>query len=377
VTCVGDDLVTCGSDGLVADTQSCILGCNGTALRCNIFQPTGLDWTDVTAGTVPLVVPQFQTALIDTDAEVIWVNGTPLGGFASHTANWGGFTTGWVVSFSYVDIQGEVHIEGSQHIAIVARTTIVVAARVDAAAHLDIPGPGGAAPGGFHPGDGGDPTCTTVGTGGGGGGGHAGLGGNGTPVGGYVFGAGGPVISDWQLNPLVGGGAGGSCALFGGIGGAAGGNLLMAAGESIDIQAGGYLETSGGGGRDASGGGGAGGLISLEAPTVTVGGTLHTRGGGGGCYQGVGADGWFGGSGCETSTNAADGGNGGYGGSGPGSLAGEPGGPTSNSVGAGGGGAAGFIVINVGPAQGSPALPGVLIPNVSSGAVYLGNITPE
>ncbi len=378
VECVGGDLVTCGGDGLVAETTACTLGCNATALRCNIFQPTGLDWTDVTAGNDPLVVLDGQTALIDTENEIVWVNGSPVSGYGSRTATWGGFTTGWVISFSYVDIRGNVQITGSQSLALVARTTITVAnnARVDASGHLDVPGPGGAAPGDAHLANGGNTICDGGGFPGGGGGGHAGLGGNGSAVTGYTTGQGGSVVNDWQLNPLLGGGAGGSCNIFG-VGGAAGGNLLLVAGESIHIVSGSVVHASGGGGQDASAGGGAGGLISVEAPTVTVEGTLRAAGGGGGCWGGQGADGWYSSSGCLDSS--ANGGDGGPRGTNTSDLSGEAGGVPQSIYGAGGGGAAGIIIVNVGPSQGAPSLSGSypLIPDATSMAAHVGNITPE
>jgi hypothetical protein len=147
--------------------------------------------------------------------------------------------------------------------------------------------------------------------------------------------------------------------------------LLLVAGESIDIQLGAYVDASGGGGQDASAGGGAGGIISLEAPTVTVGGTLHTRGGGGGCWQNNGSDGWMGGSGC---TDVVAGGDGGLN---AGGLDGEDGAPAPSNIGGAGGGGSGIIVINVGPAQGAPTVTGSLIPTAATSAVHLGTITPE
>lgn len=369
--CAGDALVTCGTDGLVASAASCALGCDATEIRCSYFQPTGLDWTDVTAGSVSLVVPHFQIATIDTTAEVIMINGQYFTGYASRNATLGGFDTVWVVSFDQVDIQGELRVTGDQSIAIVARSSITVGGWLDVSAHLNVPGAGGVAPGESHPGNGSGPSCSGVASAGGGGGGHAGLGGEGGTITGYASGGSGLLVDDWQLNPLWGGGAGGSCPSFG-IGGAAGGNVLLVAGELIDVQLGGIVDASGGGGVSTTAGGGAGGTVSLEAPVVTIAGTINNRGGGGGCWQDNGADGRIGGTGCTSVVAGGDGG-------GPNAvgLNGEQGENGTGSYGGAGGGAAGVIVINVGPSQGAPEVTGALIPDATTSAVHLGNLTPQ
>jgi hypothetical protein len=198
-----------------------------------------------------------------------------------------------------------VRVIGSRPLLVVASGSVEVAGVVDAGAHLDQPGAGGAPPesgsgagmAGIHSG------ATADGGGGGAGFGTAGaVGGDalctksgctGTALGG----AGGPIYGDLDLSVLVGGSGGGppgdtptSCGRQ--SAGAGGGAIQLSSVVEIRIEAGGGINVGGGGGGTGlycpfenwggASGGGSGGAIYLHAPRVINLGTLAANGGGGG-----------------------------------------------------------------------------------------------
>lgn len=364
--CLNEQRVTCDVDGLVVDAIDCFMGCNELSDRCHYFEPTALAWTDVTAGISSLVVTAQQYATIESTTGDIVIDGQPLTGYVSHQTLTSGIQ---ILSFDHIDIQGYVEVTGVNTLALVSTTTITIGGYLDAAARMDSPGPGGWPTGMSNPGNGDDASCDEWGYSGGGGGGHAGNGGEGSAGGGYSVGVAGLPVNDWLLDPPEGGGAGGGCDWWGhGAGGASGGILLLAAGQSVEVQAGSTVDTSGGGGQGGAGGGGAGGLISIEAPEVTVAGRLLSIGGGGGCEVGDGHDGSEGSYGCYDGTQAS-----GDGGPSATSVDGGDGQLTPTSAGYSGGGSAGFLIINVGPTQGTPVVTGTLIPDsVFTDAVKIG-----
>ncbi len=136
----------------------------------------------------------------------------------------------------------------------------------------------------------------------------------------------------------------------GGVAGHGGGVLALVANGSITVE--GAINASGesgGGGVHPSaggGGGGAGGLIVLDAPTVSATGSIFTNGGGGGEASGVtGNDGVNGNdpsvTGAGPTAGAASGGQGGAGG--VGTTAAQSGGSVAGHAGGGGGGSVGVI----------------------------------
>lgn len=150
-----------------------------------------------------------------------------------------------------------------------------------------------------------------------------------------------------------------------GVGSNGGGAVYLIANTSITIQASGAIYASGGGGdggdttSGAGGGGGSGGLIGLDAPTITAMGIIAANGGGGGGGAGN-TDGGNGGDGAQPGVTAtwnqrAAGGTGGAqnpsantpGGQGgvTGNLAGEVS-PASPGGSGGGGGGVGVIWVH-------------------------------
>ncbi|HEY4181426.1 MAG TPA: hypothetical protein VGM90_31485 [Kofleriaceae bacterium] len=159
--------------------------------------------------------------------------------------------------------------------------------------------------------------------------------------------------------PLLAGGCdgakGAAGSTMGGVGGFGGGALQLTARTAITIQSSGRINAGGGGGQfgvtsttgGGGGGGGAGGMIGLEAPTVTTmaGAILAANGGGGG--QGGGGAAGTAGQDAQVSATAAAGGTGGAGGvGGAGSTTAAGGDGHEDGAGAGaGGGGAGYIAI--------------------------------
>jgi hypothetical protein len=146
-----------------------------------------------------------------------------------------------------------------------------------------------------------------------------------------------------QAGAAVAGGTGGPAGHGGGV-------LALVANGSITVE--GIVNASGegaGGGVHPSaggGGGGAGGLIVLDAPTVSATGSIFTNGGGGGEASGVtGNDGVAGNdptvAGATATNGATSGGQGGAGG--VNATAAGAGGSVAGHAGGGGGGSVGVI----------------------------------
>lgn len=137
-------------------------------------------------------------------------------------------------------------------------------------------------------------------------------------------------------------------------GGSGGGAVYLLAGMAIAVN--GTIDASGAGSTvgtipDAGGGGGgAGGMIGLEAPTLTVAAAASVYANGGGGSSGTGGS-TAGSSGADpaSATMPAPGGNGpttngGPGGNGATTMPAKPGGPGKNSGGGGGGGGGAGVV---------------------------------
>ncbi len=205
-------------------------------------------------------------------------------------------------------------------------------------------------------------------SGGGGGGGFGGAGGKGGEEGGSPVTTGGAVGSPIDLMVLRGGcdgGRGGDSSATGGppgVGGAGGGGVWIATDTgTLVIGPGARIDASGAGGAHGVGsaaadyggaGGGSGGLIVLQAPSITLdpSAQIFANGGGGGGGAEAGKSGHDG----SDPTGPSSGGGGGMGGSAAGlggfgysslalSLTGADGDPVVHGGGGGGGGGAGAI----------------------------------
>jgi hypothetical protein len=166
----------------------------------------------------------------------------------------------------------------------------------------------------------------------------------------------GPVVGVTSVRGGCAGGtgAGNQAGLVGGVGGAGGGAVYLIAAASIVVTGNIYASGAGGAGglqRRGGGGGGSGGLIGLEAPTITVTGTVTANGGGGGGGGGATTASLLGDDGTTYSYNvSAQGGarvqsNGAIGGNGASvsSPNGNAGGNNANYGAGGGGGSVGLV----------------------------------
>ena len=244
-----------------------------------------------------------------------------------------------------------VQVTGARALVLWSASTLTVDGQIDAASHsVGTPKTGPGSP----------ESCTIVAGaqgGGGPGGAFAGSAGNG----GDATGAGGTADSGINsLDHIRAGCPGGPGGLPNrGLGGNQGGAVYLMAHDAVVV--GGIINASGGGGFAAGmagggGGGGSGGLIGLDAPTVTITQLGHAFAVGGGGAGGGGSTSG-GTSGKEASccavvgamrASSSDGTN--FGGSGAtGTSTGESGGPGNGGAGAsgggGGGGSTGFIKV--------------------------------
>jgi hypothetical protein len=260
-----------------------------------------------------------------------------------------------------ITISSNIRFVGDKAIVLLAKDAIVVDRDLDVSSSwaLLAAGAGGDSPGCIMSVLNGNPGAVGGGGGGGAGGsfvGQGGRGGNGSLPGNSMTSAlGGSSLSG--TTPLVirggcRGGAGGAGTMAGRLGGHGGGAIYLVAGASITVAA--SINAFGAGGLGGvssyvgGSGGGAGGMIVLDAPSVTTGtGTILNAiggtGGEGGDDNGSGATGADGASAAPTSTGA-----GGDGGAGSGSDAstGEPGAPGGGGGGGGGGGYIGVFSLS-------------------------------
>lgn len=312
--CIGDDLVTCNTDGQTVSVQECPLGCNAQAdpQRCHRLDPSNLPPALLCVNGYDLVVDS--DVVIDTDA------GTITGvwdGYIHHTVVSQGADAPAIGAFSFnsltIDPGVSVTVTGHNALALLACTRLDLAGTIDAGGTGTGGGAGGYDGGasgedGYGPCPGaaaadGTTTCPAYCASGGGGAGHVAAGGDGGPVGCSMDGelvqrdpgTGGGICGTAGLVPLAGGsgGAGGTPvpgvdSSAPGSGGGGGGAVQLVAGTVLSIGTGGGVDAGAeGGGPTVSGGGaggGAGGAILLEAPAVEIhtGTFLAANGGGGG-----------------------------------------------------------------------------------------------
>lgn len=354
-------VVTCS--GGEASTTICPLGCSSTATACAQLHPSnvGLGWTDASSDV--LAFDDVGTSTIDTDQ-------CPANRRVTQTD--GSVICVLPARIVYVGSSTRLRVTGPVPLAIVASEVVVIDGIVDAAARLDLPGPGGFSGGDADQPAGRGPTAGAAGggppSGGGSGGGGAGRCGGGGDGGGAPKAAGGnAATAGWDLTPLFGGSGGGrghvplpAPASSAGAGGAGGGALQITSLGSISVS--GAVTVAGGGGRSglasveaAGGGAGSGGSLLLEAPEIRLasGGILTATGGGGGGGSGRGGAGEDGSNGALRvdrapggAAGARGGGDGGDSGAGT-ELDGLPGGIVNarGSLGGGGGGGAGCILV--------------------------------
>jgi hypothetical protein len=267
------------------------------------------------------------------------------------------------VSTLTVETGAMVSIVGTRPLVIVADGAADIAGTLDAGAHGEVPGAGGAlsamGSGAGQKGTHG----TSASDSGGGGAGFSTAGASGGAITGtctYDGGAGGAMYGDAAITILTGGSGGGassgnSCTPD--PGGAGGGALQITSLTSITIS--GAVLAGGGGGHggtdcaaadgdvNSGPGGGSGGAIVLQAPMIANTGVIAANGGGGGGSSSTGNGSANPGQDGRPSATAALGGTGprAMGGSGgTGSAAPTPGGSSGcGTNGGGGGGAAGWI----------------------------------
>ena len=235
----------------------------------------------------------------------------------------------------------DVAVVGSRPLLIVGTQHVTIDGRLGVASH-QATGQSGA---------GADPTSCATGTlpinsGGGAGGSYGTVGASGGKPG-----AGGSPGAA-QIVAMRGGcagqrGAGGNS----GAGGAGGGAVYVIAGVDITIASTGSIDASGAGGGgpppsdQGAGGGGSGGLVGLDAPTVTNDGKIFANGGGGGGGSDGGNAGQPGGDPTSPTMAAPGGVGGGAGGAGGAGAAGAsaPSAGLDGNGGGGGGGGLGFV----------------------------------
>lgn len=255
-------------------------------------------------------------------------------------------------------------ITGGRPMLIAVNGTATIHGDVDANGFFSSPGPGGAGvqttlcPAAQT----GDPGVAAVAPGAaatGGGGGAFGAGGG---DGGNMGGANG--IGFTSPPTVIRGGCAGGAGGAGSAGtvgtrGAGGGGIVISARVAIIIGATGSINAGGGAGSfgranfGAGGGGGSGGLIGLDAPTLTIDGVLAANGGGGGGGASDTTNGIGGNNGAATDAEASGGSGaatttvGPCGGGGNGGATGDPtgdAGASSSCGGGGGGGGVGYVL---------------------------------
>jgi hypothetical protein len=193
-----------------------------------------------------------------------------------------------------VSTGAQIRVSGNRPLVIIAAADVVLDGIVDASAHADQPGPGGAPPG-MGPGVGGPGQTHPDHSDGGGGG--AGFGTAGAPGGeGSATTLGGSKGTEYGEASLAilqggsGGGSGGPDTCPTPLGGAGGGAVQIFSATTIRVLPRAGINVGGGGGAaamncawyTAASGGGSGGGLFLQAPSVDNQGTLAANGGAGG-----------------------------------------------------------------------------------------------
>jgi hypothetical protein len=296
LSCIGDQVTLCGSDGHSKVIDACPLGCSTTEPRCLRFAPSNdLEDALMDASAEPDVVFPPVTRIDTTLGLVQDGNGATVSVQSVLIAQNGG--TSMIRAFKARSfVMDDVTVTGEHALAFVAPESISIRGRIDASAKKVVGGPGSQERPAVCVGadtkienSGCTTNCYGWGAGGGGNGTAGGAGG-----GNGAFGSPAGVLVP-SFVPLVGGCRGGR--LLDGTtvlrtGGAGGGALQFVSLRSIRFTNVGVISVGGGGGPSTTGGG-SGGTIVLEAPLVEFEGTgtgLFANGGGGGGCGSDGAD---------------------------------------------------------------------------------------
>lgn len=343
VECVGSSLVTCGPDGDVAQTVSCVAGCGASPeAHCVHIVPKYIPTAcDVPTSNSPIDV--MGAGMFDTD-----LSSNCTGGVVVQT----GGPELCVVRHSTVTIHASAMMRfiGSRAVALVSDGDLTVDGTVDVSARMDKNGPGGGttASGGV--------SNTPNGWGGAGFHTAGGSGGSSTTNGG-AGNAGGTSVDPATLTVLVGGPVDGFT-MSPSSGGGGGALTLISCRGAVVVS--GTINAGGGGGYGGGillamllggSGGGAGGNVVLQGLDVRVTGRLFANGGSGGAgkptNQATGANGFDGNAGVMPSPGGAATGTG-EGVGGTGGYLNLPGGAGGRYTGAGtsaggGGGGVGFF----------------------------------
>ena len=366
--CDGTTLVSCNGDGTAEVRETCALGCNAAAVRCNDVNPSNnlAAFLDMAVAEPPFDFGSM--AVLDTDNGSVTIDRQPVVVRSATLAQTSAPTIRVFIVKNLTAIA--VTATGRNALAIVSDGDIQIGGVFTASAVSNTAGPGGFNDGGCRGSPGGAPVAGGAAGGAGGGafGLNAGRGGsamndNGTSVGGI----GGTATGNPTLIPLRGGCDAGTvgASLFG----AGGGAIQLVSRTKIRVTG----NVAANGASDS--GGGSGGGILLEAPAVEVTGTVVANGGGGagGClFPRAGEDGRLdatpasGGIACDVG-NGRDGGTGGAGNQGArngGSLSVSGTGPAFAGA---GGGSVGRIRVNT--VSGGLSGNGVFSPNPTTGAI--------
>jgi len=360
----------CSADGRLGATMTCAMYCSATVEKCVDIDPSDDRATSplnaqmdmLASADQNLVFPNTCTAAtctIDTfDGQIVGAN---TGGGAPSVVIPG---VGRVFRVATMSISGVVKVRGNFALVVLAKGAVTIVGRLDASADMRFKGPGAeteseTCEGRFYR----SANTITPGAGGGGRSGRGAAGGNSNTV--IVGTAGGAMVGDATLIPLLGGCNGGWVDESGGSSvtllGAGGGAVQLVSRVGISIFGNGVIDVSGGGAPSGDyfsttlilggAGGGSGGSILLEAPAITLDGSgvaLSAKGGGGAAAGARGFDGADGGYGPGVANgginpNGADGGAGGNETTGP--LMGQS---AQGAVadGGGGGGSAGLCRLN-------------------------------
>jgi len=352
----------CKDDNRICQSGFCVVGEIDAAVEedasaCSIFSARHFDACMIAAPGGDLMLDQSGTYTYDTDTAML---APPSGPATMPPAEI--TPSGRLISVHSLTVAAgtTLRVVGTRPLLVASWSTISVSGSIDASSNVNGAG-AGANPPECSTHAAGAGTGDTGGGGGGGGGGFHGAGGAGgigsSGVG--LAGTGGTPVAVPPLSGGCKGGSGGTGDVPGGVGGNGGGAIQLTAKDSITV--GGTIHAGGAGGEpgmvitaqgdSGGGGGGSGGMIGLEAPSITLllTSTLAANGGGGG--EGVntttggtqrGADGSA--FAMQSAGGAGtDGGDGGLG-SGGAVLTGGPGDSDSDGAGGGGGGA-GYIAI--------------------------------
>jgi hypothetical protein len=366
--CEGANLVRCNGDGTGEVSETCALGCNASAVRCNDVNPSNSlgSFLDMTTGEPPLDLGA--SAVLNTDTGTVMVDGSPVVVNSATLVQASAPTIRVFVVRRLTAVA--VTVTGSNALAIVSNGNIDIGGVFAASADFNRPGAGAFNDGGCKGAPGGAPVAggAVGGAGGGAFGLNAGRGGsgmnnNGTSAGGN----GGTATGNPTLIPLRGGCDSGTvgASLFG----AGGGAIQLVSRTRISVS--GVVAANGASGS----GGGSGGGILLEAPAVQIAGAVVANGGAGagGCLiPRPGEDGRLdatpatGGTACDIG-NGRDGGAGGAGNLGARNGSSLSVANTGPAFAGAGGGSVGRIRVNT--VAGGLGGNGVFSPNPTTGVI--------